>query len=255
MKTWMKPFALGAALALATAACESGTDPGLFDDEAVRADAAMVAADGMFQDLSLMQSPEVWGGLAAGGPETADIEVEGSTSFSRTVTFFDCDGEWMDHYDPLETGSMDIVASHTRSVQHTFWTADVQRQRNMTVSGLCQVEASRFWSGTSSGVVDKSRYRQDGATRDYYMTTSATFTEVKRGVPRSQFPYPLSGSILRTVHATLKKDGEVVREKHMTFIIVFNGTNLVTLTDKDTGDSWDVDLSLRGVKGRLNKRP
>jgi hypothetical protein len=87
------------------------------------------------------------------------------------------------------------------------------------------------------------------------MTTSATFTEVKRGVPRSQFPYPLSGSIERTVDATLTKNGEVVREKHMTFKIVFNGTNLVNLTDVDTDDTWVVDLSLRGVKGRLNRGP
>ena len=36
--------------------------------------------------------------------------------------------------------------------------------------------------------------------------------------------------------------------------IVFNGTNLVTLTDVDTQESWQVDLSLRGVKGRLQKR-
>jgi len=148
---------------------------------------------------------------------------------------------------------MHIVASHTRSVQHTFWTADVQRGRNMTVSGMCGVETSRFWNGTSSGIVDKSKHRQDGSTREFDMTTSAIFTAVERGVPRSENPYPLSGSILRTVDATLKKDGDVVREKHITFEIVFNRTNLVTLRDVDTGDTWAVDLALRGVKGRLRR--
>jgi len=255
MKMSMKPLALGAVLALATTACESGTEPDGVDDDALQAAAALVAADGMFQDLNLMQSPGTWGGQAPGGPGAVPIEVEGGTSFSKTVTFSPCPGSEVDYYHPLETSSMHIVASHTRSVQHTFWTADVQRQRDMTVSGMCGEETSRFWTGTSSGIVDKSRHRQDGSTRDYDMTTSAIFTAVERGIPRSEFPHPLSGSILRTVHATLAKDGEVVREKNMTFEIVFNGTNLVTLTDVDTKEAWEVDLSLRGVKGRLNKRP
>ena len=92
MKTWMKPLALGAVLALATAACESGTDPDGIDDDALEAAAALVAADGMFQDLNLMQSPGTWGGQAPGGPGGAPIEVEGGTSFSKTVTFFPCSG-------------------------------------------------------------------------------------------------------------------------------------------------------------------
>jgi hypothetical protein len=254
MKTWMKAFALGAVVALATAACESGTDPDAFDDAALQADLALVAADGMFQDLSLMQSPDVWGAQAPGGPGGAAIEVEGSTSFSRTVTFTPCNDGPTDRYHPENTEAMHILASHTRSVQHTFWTADVQRQRDMTVSGMCNVETSRFWDGTSSGVVDKSRFKDD-TTRDYDATTSAIFTAVERAVPRSENPYPISGSIERTVDATLKKDGEVVREKHITFIIVFNGTNLVTLTDTETLDTWTIDLALRGVKGRLNRKP
>jgi hypothetical protein len=124
----------------------------------------------------------------------------------------------------------------------------------MTVSGMCGEEASRFWEGTSSGIVDKSRFKDD-TTREYDATTSATFTAVERGVPRSQYPHPLSGSILRTVHVVVKKDGEIVREKNITFTIVFNGTNIVTLTDVDSGETWEVDLSLKGVKGRMNKRP
>jgi len=254
MKMWMKPLALGAVLALATTACESGTEPDGVDDDALQAAAALVAADGMFQDLSLMQSPGTWGGQAPGGPGGAPIEVEGSTSFSRTVTFTPCNDGPLDRYHPENTEAMHIVASHTRSVQHTFWTADVQRQRDMTVSGMCDIEEFRFWDGLSSGVVDKSRHRQDGSTRDFDMTTSAIFTAVKRGIPREDFAYPLGGTIERTVDATLMKDGELVREKHITFRIEFNGTNLVTMTDVVTKETWEVDLSLRGVRGHLKKR-
>ncbi len=255
MKMWMKPLALGAVLALATTACESGTEPDGVDDDALQTAAALVAADGMFQDLNLMQSPGTWGGQAPGGPGFVPIEVEGGTSFSRTVTFTPCDGGPEDRYDPLLTSSMHIVASHTRSVQHTFWTADVQRQRDMIVSGMCDREEFRFWDGTSSGIVDKSKHHRDGSTRDFDMTTSAIFTAVKRGVPRENFSYPLGGTIERTVNATLKKNDEIVREKHITFIIEFNGTNLVTMTDKATKETWEVDLSLRGVRGHLKKRP
>ena len=254
MRTWMRPLALGAVAALATGACDTGTDPDVFDDSALVADAALIAADGMFQDLALMQTPAVWGGVGLAGPEATGIEVEGSTSFSKTVTYTPCNGGPVDRYHPELTASMHIVASHTRSVTHTFWTADVQRERDMVVSNLCGVESSRFWDGTSSGVVDKSRFR-DESTREYDATTSAIFTAVERGVPRSEDPYPLSGKIRRTVHAVLKKDGDVVREKNVTFEIVFNGTNVVMLKDVDTGEEWQVDLALRGVKGRLNRKP
>jgi hypothetical protein len=204
-----------------------------------------------------MQSPSVWGGVAPAGPEAAapaGIQVEGTTSFSRTVTFTPCDDGPTDRYDPLKTASMHIVASHTRSVTHTFWTADVQRQRDMVVSNMCGQETSRFWDGGSSGVVDKSRFRDD-TLREYDATTSATFTAVERGVTREENPHPLSGKIVRTVNAVLKKDGEIVKEKNFTFEIVFNGTNLVMLRDLDTGEEWEVDLTLRGVKGRMNRRP
>ena len=64
MRMWMKPFALTAVLALGAAACEDGsTNTNDFDDEGLIADAALVAADGMFQDLAHMGSPgvgEVW---------------------------------------------------------------------------------------------------------------------------------------------------------------------------------------------------
>jgi hypothetical protein len=255
MKTWMKPLALGAVVALATGACESGTDPEIFDDSALVADAALIAADGMFQDLALMQNAAVWGGFGAGAPEAVGVEVEGTTSFTRTVTFTPCNGGPEDRYDPLLTASMNIVTSHTRSVTHTFWTADVQRNRNMTVSGLCGEEATRIWNGTASGVVDKSRFR-DETTRNYDATTSATFTNVTRQLPRSQNPYPVAGSIERTVNAVLTdEDGNILRQKNVTFTISFDGTNLATLQDVATGETWQVDLSLRGVKGRLNKKP
>ena len=125
MRMWMKPFAFAAVLALGAAACEDGaTNTNAFDDAGLRMDAAMVAADGMFQDLAHMESSTVWAGTGF-APEAVGVEIQGTRSFSKTVTFFDAGGQEQNRYDAETTASMHIVADLTREVTHTFWSADI----------------------------------------------------------------------------------------------------------------------------------
>lgn len=245
MKTWMRPLGLTLALGLATGACDDGaTDPSATDDAALLADVAMVAADGMFQDLAHMQSPGIWGGFGA-APGAEGIEIQGSTSFTRTVTFFP-----ENSYDPLTTTHMEIVSDLTRQVTHTFWSADIARHREMTVSGLEGEETQRTWNGTATGDVFRSRHPEGGSERTYDMDSQATITDVVRGVPRAENPYPLSGTITREIHLVLTKDGET-EERHITTVITFDGDQYVTL-DVD-GTEYEVNLAERGVKGRFRK--
>ena len=248
MKMWMRPFTFAAILALGVAACEDGTtDTTAFDDAPLRADAALVAADGMFQDLALMQGPTTWAGMGF-APEAVGIEIQGSRSFSKTVDFFDADGKKQSRYDPETTASMHVVAHLTREVTHTFWSADIERHRDMTLTGLEGQETERSWNGTSNGEVERSRHPEDGVVRSYDMTSSAVITEVVRGFPRADNPYPKSGSITRTIHAVITIDGvEEVRDFVTT--ITFNGTQFVKMIID--GVEYDVDLDDRNVKRRF----
>lgn len=251
MKTWMKPLALMAVLAIGAAGCEDGTtNTNDFDDEGLLADAALVAADGMFQDIAHMQSPGTWGGFGV-GPEAGPIEIQGTRTFNRTVTFFPGPD-----YDPETTTHMQIVSDLTRQVTHTFWSADIVRHRDMTVSGLLGEETQRTWDGTATGDVFKSRHPEGGAVRTYDMESSAVITQVVRGIPRAQNPWPLSGMITRTIKAVRTKEGEEPVEKNITTKITFNGTQFVTLIVNDgTGDvEYDIDLAERNVKKRFQRK-
>ena len=248
MKTWMKPFAMMAVWAVAAAGCEDGTND--FDDEGLIADAALVAADGMFQDLAHMQSPTSWGGSSV-GPEAVPIEIQGSRNFSKTVTFSPGDS-----YNPLLTESMHIVSDLTREVTHTFWSADIARHRDMTVTGLVGEETERTWNGSGTGDVLKSRHPEGGAVRTYDMESTATHTNVVRGVPRAENPWPLRGTITRMIHAVRTKDGEDPVEKNLTVTITFNGTQNVKMLVDDGTDvvEYDIDLAERNVKKRFQRK-
>jgi hypothetical protein len=254
MKTWMKPFALMAVLALGAAACEDRTtDTSDFDDDGLIADAALVAADGMFQDLAHMQSPAVWGGIGS-GPQPAGIEVQGSKSFSRTVTFVPGPD-----YDPANTTEILIVSDLEREVTHTFWSAEIKRHREMEISGLYGPETTRIWNGTATGEVFKSRHPEGGVVRTYDMESSAVITQVVRGVPRADNPWPLSGSITRIIEATRTKEGEEPIKKHIEVTITFDGDQYVKmlvddLTNDDLAVEYDIDLAERNVKKRFRRK-
>ena len=254
MKLWMKPFALRAVLALGAAACEDGTtDTGSFDDEGLIADAALVAADGMFQDLAHMQSPTVWGGIGS-GPQPVGVEIQGSKSFSRTVTFFPGPD-----YHPETTTHMQIVSDLEREVTHTFWSADIERHREMEVSNLFGDETERIWNGIGTGEVFKSRHPEGGAVRTYDMESTAVFTQVVRGVPRAENPWPLSGTITRTIEVTRTEEGEEPVQKNITVTITFNGTQFVKMLVDDLNDDgpaveYDIDLAERNVKKRFQRK-
>lgn len=249
-KTWMRPLALSAVLATGAAACEdSGTNAPAFDDEALKADVALVAADGMFEDLAFMESTTFWAGTGF-APEAAGIEFESSRTFKRTVTFFDGDNNEQGHFDPLSTAKIHVVSELEREASHTFWSAKIKRDRDMWVTGLEGEETTRTWNGTGNSNVEKSRHPEDGAQREYDMVGTSVIENVVRGVPRADNPYPLSGTITRTMNVTLTVDG-VTETKVIVVEITFNGTQFA---DMDVnGDTFQVDLAQRGVKGRFNR--
>lgn len=248
-KTWT--LTLAALALLGTAACEDAvTDTSALDEEALRIDAALVAADGMFQDLAHMDTPSSWAGIGT-GPSAAGIEIQGSKAFTKTVTFFDTLGNEQASLDPETTASLHVVSHLERDVSKTFWSASIVRDRDMWVTGLEGAETTRTWNGTADGDVDRSRHPEDGSVRTYDIESSAVMTDVVRGVPRADNPYPLSGTITRTIHAVINIDG-VEEIKDLVTTITFDGDNTATMTVD--GESYEVDLDDRGVKKQFRRK-
>ena len=91
------------------------------------------------------------------------------------------------------------------------------------------------------------------------MESSAVIDQVVRGVPRVDNPWPLSGSITRTIEATRTKEGEEPIQKHIKVTITFDGDQYVTmlvydLTNDDPAVEYDIDLAERNVKKRFQRR-
>ena len=249
MRMCMRFLTFTTVLALTTACDDSVTAPTAVDEGTLRADVALVVADGMFQDLAHMDGFQTWTGFGV-GPEAAGIEIQGSKNFSKTVEYFDSNDKPQSAYHPEETAWMRVTSSLEREVNHTFWSAAITRNREMVVTGMLNTETERTWNGTSDGTVDRSRHPDGGSEKTYDMESSAVITDVVRGVPRSQHKYPLSGSITRTVHAVITTDGvEEVRDFVST--ITFDGDNTATMTVD--GESWEINLDDKGVKKRFSK--
>jgi len=160
MKKWTKTLGLAGVVALGTVACDGlGTEPNRLNDAAIRAEAALVAADGMFQDLSLAQDPGLqaigFGGMGSGrgmigpmggnGPcqgqgqgafNCPNLAREGFT-FTREVTFLDAEGEVQPGgFDATSTNAIHLVSDASGTVGKAFWTATMERSRDMLISGL-----------------------------------------------------------------------------------------------------------------------
>lgn len=251
MKKWIRTLALGSIVALGAGACDdAGTEPDGIDEAALRADVALVAADGVFEDLSVMLAPTSLS-LAGSGPDLVSYGGEGSYTFSKEVTFFAEDGTIQDEYDGLLTASINVVWALEGTRDHTFWSAEIERNRDMTITGLLGEETERTWNGDADADVFRSRHKDD-ATRTYDMEMEATHTDVVRRVPRADNPWPLSGTITRHVHVIVMEGDEVIGERDVTATVTFNGSQFVIMNVD--GDEFEVDLAERGVKSKMRRK-
>jgi len=272
MKKWMGTFGMLSFLALGATACDdTGTEPNALDMAVVRAEAALVAADGMFQDLSLVQDPGLgalgFSGMAtspalAGGMggqcqrvglgsayQCPDMVRDGFT-FTREVTFFNAAGEeQLEGFDLATTDAIHMIVTAEGSRERSFWTATMTRSRDMWLTGL--LSDAHVLNGEGHEVVARSGNPLDGGEMTFDMTVDVAWDEVVHLQPREEHPYPESGTITRDIFVEVTRDGEVVGGRDVTAVITFNGTQYVIL-DVD-GEKYEIDLAEREVKRRWGR--
>ena len=231
---------------IALAACNDASGPSE-EDLALNEAVAAVAADAAIEDVQQMffnlgAEPALGASYDAAAPPR---------NFSRTVTFYDAGDLVMDAYNAETTASMNIVVEMSGDVERDGWTASVSRSRDMTVSGLLGAETSRTWNGTGSGEVSRSQHSDEHGDRTYDMSSSVVIADVVRDLPRDLNPWPVSGTITRSVTVTITTaDGVVTRER--TAVLTFNGTQFVILLVN--GEEYEVDLDARETDRAHRKR-
>ncbi|MEE2669169.1 MAG: hypothetical protein VYD78_04130 [Gemmatimonadota bacterium] len=232
---------------LVVAACTDVSGPASPSDRLLNRDVAMVAADAALEDLSDLVELMMAGALAA-STETTDR----SSTRTRTVSYYDADGNEQDSHDPLTTASIHVVIEGSfEASRGAGWTASGTRARDLMITGLEGENTTRTTNGTGAGTRTKSRHTDDDGVRTYDMTATSVIDNVVhevrgRGVARDRDAYPLSGTITRDINVSVTGGGRADRTKHREVVITFNGTNLVTMTVN--GEAFEVDLSTR--KGR-----
>lgn len=255
---------LGAAAAAFTlAACADTTGPDDLADP-VLADMAVVAADAAIESFTLARMP--LGFAAVVGPGQGRMTpgqpggqrgIGGKLSGVRERTFFDAAGQEQDAYDPLTTATIRVLIDIEGSVERESWSAEIDRFREMTITGLEGEEATRTFNGSGEEEISRSRHLDDGTVRTYTLTGTFTKTDVVVPVPGSDPPWPLSGTVHRVMKVVIVNgpDGDVTRDVDVT--ITFDGD--ATASGVINGEPFEVDLSARRgrnpLRGRRGNRP
>lgn len=242
MKTMARAIILVAGLG--AAACEGGTEPDT-DLGDLNLAVATVAAEATLDDVASL-ALETWGipfGVVPEGPGAHHPMAPGDAlERSRTVVFYDESGAVMDSHDPLLTEAIEISVEVVGSLERPMWTGEVERHRDVRVTGLLGEETERTWNGTGSDEHASVRVVEEGDVERRF-ESHATIDDVVVAVPRSENPWPISGTITRRVEVTVVNgpQGDVTRER--TVVITFDGTQYATLTVE--GEEFEVDLADR----------
>lgn len=260
------PFTiLTLAAGLLIAGCDLGQSPDVPDS--LSFDAAVVATDGTLEDLRMMHGPRlglpdiVFPPLVGGRPDCPlsddiflcpPIERDGLT-YTRTITYLDANGTPQDAYDEASTASIHYQISVEGEISRDRWSASIQRERDLLVTGLLDDDGAVTWNGTGSGNVSRSRHTDAGDVRTYNIISSAVIEDVVLPYPRTEDGWPLSGAITRNmvVTRTSDVDGTETREREVT--VTFDGTQFATVTVGD--ETFSVDLSERRFgPGKMHRR-
>ena len=266
------------ALIFAAAACSSdSTSPIQITADDVNQAAVMSASDATAEDVSIFTASDmtmsggavqnvVGGGLAmsripVGAPSYSWTFGDGCTysadtgrfscppitasglTLNRDYAFFDANQTAQSAYSASLTASANFHVS-VAGIHTVDAGADtVNRDRNLTVSGLAGAETSRTWSGTGTRNDSGERDNAD-VKRNYHTNDAVTISSVVVNLPRSQYPWPMSGTITRQISGTASVTKTGVSKSFSvsrTATVTFNGTQNATLTVG--GNTYTLDLA------------
>jgi hypothetical protein len=211
------------------AACGTDTSgPANFSDEVIDADIAMLAADGALDDLSAMH----------------ERTARGAFEHTRTVLFFGEGDAPQNEYHPTETMWIEITSEMSGEITRDNWSATMNRNREIEITGLLGEETERTVNGVGSESSTRVRNSDEFGTRTYVMSGTSVINNVVHGVPREEFPHPLSGSITRDIEVVITNGPNGDETRSRTVVITFNGTEFPEMTVD--GVPFEVDMSAPG---------
>ena len=237
------------ALVVATACSDSTAANSNVSDNEATVDLAITAGDAIATDVGLLVGGEADGMMFTAAAPHGDATLAGTVGCSivdsrrvftgttdggltvtRSFAFYDATGAIQSAFDPTTTASINFQMSLSGTITRPHVTATLTRERNMTLSGLAGAETQRTWNGTGAGT-ENSTATGDRGTRTYVGTSKDTTTNVVFLMPRSEHPFPESGTIVHRVDATATFEGAQSGSRTISrrAVVTFNGTAIVPL--------------------------
>jgi hypothetical protein len=196
---------IAAAMLLGAAACADLGGPEVLTDDVVSEDMAISSGEAVASAVGELIGNEVFSGLAGAAPAGAPAAPE-EIEISRSRTCYDEDGNEQQQCNNLTTASIRIqwTVDGTKETQHL--SASIHHTHDATISGLLGEETSRTHNGigTSDDTVTITR---ENLTKTVAESSVDSVRNVVFNLPRSTNPWPVSGSIVRNVSATITVSG------------------------------------------------
>ena len=221
-------------------------DPSLDVVAQTSADAALADLGFMRADIGVLFASSTLGaGPAAAAPA-------GPKSPRRNATFYDADGNVMEAYDSLLTASLSWSSSHERQMSRGAMSGSMAHEREMKVSGLLGIESERIHNGSGQDARQRLRVDDENGDRSYSMQSDVRIEGVVRPVDRDAQPWPLSGSITRTVQIDIVNGPEGDVSRNVVSVLTFDGSQFPTMLVN--GEAFEVDLAARPGKPAAERK-
>jgi hypothetical protein len=203
----------GAACVLLVGCGEDIIAPSSDEEATLDADLAAVAGEGAVSFMGLF---------------AFNHAIVPSPPFARNlrIKYFDDAGNEQPLYHDLETASVNLRVTIDSELSRDGWNASVDREIDLTVSGLLGRETTRIWNGTASGTLE-TRHTDNDETRSYHITSNTIIDDVV--VPAADPHWPSSGTITDAMAIRWTRDGQTVTTER-TVTVTFNGTRNPSVT-------------------------
>jgi len=244
---WLSRSAL-LAVVMGVAACDDATTIQNLDDTLL-IDAAMLAADATIEEARMWREPFLFGplpGEASGPQQVPGARPGGRGSWSgelegtRSVVFYDADEVEQDAYDELTTEQIHIDHRVAGLIERDRFSAEIERNRMMVVSGLTDEETTRTWNGSGTSYMSRNGVLEDGTERSHTMDGSAVYVNVVVPIPGTEPRYPLSGTVERSMTVT-RTSTEGTETREVSIVITFDGSQYADAVVN--GEAIEIDLA------------
>jgi len=200
------------------------------------------------------------GGIVGGRP--FDVHLSGNCSFAAGTGLVTCTSTTRDGLSVFKTYSFktaggtaqqaldsltNTVVAHVQvsgtATRRDSVTAVVSHTSDLTVTGLARGSTQRTVNGTSAGTENLTGTSDRGAftaTRVVGDTTTNLVVPVGTGQPT----YPTSGTVIRSMRATVTFAGQSPESRSRREVITYNGTSTASITITENGTAKTCTLPL-----------